>query len=82
MSGIYINVHGYGGSHGEKICHDLVDLARRLDITIQCDFNDVTVMAKPADDPAALWRSLQYQLSQNGPYRFATADGRNVGGEP
>lgn len=58
-SDVYLDVKVYGGADIAKVCRDMIELADRLGITIWADLNGIRTLARPGDDPAALWKAWQ-----------------------
>lgn len=63
MSTVWLTVELAPGSTTAAACIGMVDLARKLGICIQANFNGVTVMAFPQDRAIDLEQSLNAALS-------------------
>lgn len=71
-SDIYIDVKAYGGADIANVCRDMVDLANRLGITVWASLNGVRTLARPGDDPTALFRQWDRASSSSRPYKYAS----------
>ena len=71
-SNIYIDVQAYGGSDIGHVCHDMVALADRLGIAVWATLNGVRTLARPGDNPAALFREWDKACSSRTLYKIAS----------
>lgn len=71
-SDIYINVEVYGGSDIASVCRDMVRLASHLGITVWATLNGVRTLARPMDDPSALFHEWDKASRSGSPYKYAS----------
>ena len=69
---LYIEVEAsLGDSVEEQIIPEMIALANRMQIAVQCTINDVKTTAYPNDDIARLYRA--WKLGMNRPHKLAMA---------
>jgi len=67
---IHLTVKGIAGSHIDDTCRDMVELASRIQIAVECNFNGVSLYCKPGDSPEHLAR--RYHDALEADRKFAT----------
>lgn len=69
---LYLKVSGYAGSSIDRTCPDLCKLAWRMGINIHCDFNGVTIIARPDSDSAKLSEAWAESIRSGHVHKVAT----------
>lgn len=80
-----LKVEAFAGSDIADAARDLCDLAEQTGVLCECDFNGVSVWARPGDDPVSLAAAYDEQIKlPAGRYKIAQADRKrlNVRVEP
>src|SRR5690554_1001844 len=70
---IHVTVEASAGSSIEHVCSEIVDLAQRLMIGVDCKFNDVLLMAGPDTDRNGLAEAYRRECESDRPCKIATA---------
>lgn len=69
-----LKVELFAGIHVNEAAADLCELANRIGVRCEADFNGVKLWARPGDDPARLAESWDEQMKQPANlYRIAQA---------
>lgn len=50
---LYITVEAFAGSDIRHIADEMIALANRMQVVVECKCNGVTMMARPGDDAGA-----------------------------
>lgn len=74
-----LKVNAFPGSDIRDTCARMVDLAKRLSVTVTCDFNGVHVMASPYSDPDRLVSEWERALRSESTYKIASDRGEAKG---
>ena len=69
MGSVSIRVELAPGTGIENACKDICDFSNRIGIRIYANFNDVTLMAAPGDDPTEIKKS--FDKCQKKKFKFA-----------
>jgi hypothetical protein len=72
---IVLNVEATAGSEIEETAGEMIELANRIRVSVRVQFNDVSVLAMPGDDPADIARSYRHEARSKFPVKVATARG-------
>ena len=73
MSGIYMDVKGYGGRDVADCIREMVALSRRLQIDVWGEFNGIRTLARPDDQPEEVVRAWEQATVNKTPSRTAVA---------
>lgn len=71
----YLNLEPIPGTTIQRCCIDAVSAAAQLDVIVKFDFNGVTVLAKPGDNPENIVESYRESLAIGGPHPIAADRG-------
>lgn len=71
MSALTVNVDVLAGTNITDACRELCELADRLDVSVEMNFNDVTVVAKPGADSRELTEKWRTELESDNGYKIA-----------
>lgn len=72
---LILKLEAMPGDRIEDTCHEMVDLADRLNIVVKVEFNDVTLMSYWGGDPCELAKEFSRQLRNGGRIKFASTHG-------
>jgi len=75
MAVISLKVEGHPGCSIEGVCEAMQKLSRRLEIDVDCQFNDVLLMAQPTGDYKRLVESYNDVVSSGRQHKYATSRG-------
>jgi hypothetical protein len=64
MSNIYIQIKAIAGTHVNVVIAEMVEMARKIDISVECIFNGVTIRAKPTNDTLALIKAYDEAIAK------------------
>jgi hypothetical protein len=71
-SPLYVKVEAVAGTDTREVIDELVSLARRLRIGVQCDMNGVTVCAHSDSDSGKLFERFEDELHSKHRYKYAS----------
>lgn len=61
-------VEVFGGSPIRQVAIDLCDVANRVGVLCEANFNDVRLWARPGNDPATLVEAYQQKCDEPSPF--------------
>lgn len=59
-----LRVNLFAGSSIDDVCKELCELANRIGVRCEAEFNGVHLWARPWDDPAQLVKAFHEQISR------------------
>lgn len=71
MRSLSVKVGIMPGSHVLNTCREMVELATRLGVMVEGDFNNVLIVAKPGADPEKLAEAWGHEMSADRQVRIA-----------
>jgi len=74
MSDISIHAEAYAGTSIDAACDKLCEVATRINCNLHCDFNGITLIVRPDDDPRRLARAWDQELRAKRTMKVTTAD--------
>ena len=69
---ITLNVKVTIGADIRDVCCDICELASRIECRIECNFNDVLLLANPRDDGEELVVAYRHELNTNNITKIAS----------
>ena len=71
---LHVNVEFFAGTDISTGSSELIALANKLGCTVMADFNGVSLMGCPGDDPLSLENKYHFELNGKKSYKLARAD--------
>lgn len=75
---ISMKVEAMAGDRIDDVCCEAINLASRVGIRVEFDFNSVKCIAMPGASPDDLARAYHQEASSNKPHKMAVAHPRGM----
>lgn len=82
MSTIYLKVKGLAGSEILQVSKEAIELANKVGVSVEFDFNGVVCVARPNESAESLAKNWEQEVSSKKKYKFASSEEVNTVEKP